>query len=314
MYKILLTGIMVFLAIEAEAQKITVTPYVEMLALGDSYTIGESVDESGRWPHQFMDALRQLGVSGPDPDYIAVTGWTTRALLGAMDGQELSGGEFNLVSVLIGVNNQYQGLDFALYEPDLREILDRALDIVDGDTSRVFVLSIPDYAFTPFGMGKPGISEEIDRYNETKERLAAEYGLAYINITPISREGLADPSLVAPDGLHPSASQYGLWVQEILPRVDMGKPAPGSDSGMGRAGLQVYPNPASGRVILDSSISIDRALITDLQGRRVHEQHFDSGQVQMDVSGLSPGTYILAVIPLQAGHPGWRRSIVVLPD
>jgi len=306
--------IVMTLSVSLQAQEIRVAPRVEMLALGDSYTIGESVGISGRWPHQFMEALRQLGVTGPDPQYIAVTGWTTGALLSALEGTDFSDREFNLVSVLIGVNNQYQGLDFGLYEPDLREILDRALEIVEGDTSRVFVLSIPDYAFTPFGMNSPGISEEINAYNAKKEQVVSEYGMAFVNITAISRQGLADPSLVAPDGLHPSATQYGLWVQEILPRIAPGSVVTGQDSPGSVSGLKVYPNPASGLVILDSSLSLSGARILDLQGKMVFETTVTGRQVQLDVSGLPAGTYILSVATGHSGHGGWRRPLVVFPQ
>jgi len=198
------------------SQTITIDTNVTMLALGDSYTIGESVEIRERWPHQFVAELKKLGVSAEYPDYIATTGWTTRNLIQGIGSQLDEDKQYNLVSILIGVNNQYQGMDMAGYEPDLREILDQALEIVDQNLSRVFMLSIPDYAFTPFGKGNERITKEIDDYNAINQRIAAEYKIAYIDITPISRNGLDNPSLVAGDGLHPSADQYRQWVQAIL--------------------------------------------------------------------------------------------------
>jgi lysophospholipase L1-like esterase len=211
--------ILLTMAVPLFAQKITLDQKVSMLALGDSYTIGERVDMQERWPHQFAAALRKEGLEVRDPDYIATTGWTTSDLLKGMSGRLNREKEYNLVSILIGVNNQYQGLDMDLYEPELRQIIEQALDIAGGLPSRVFMLSIPDYAYTPFGKGDPGISREIDAYNAVKERVAGKYGITFIDITPISRQGLSQPGLVAGDGLHPSGTQYGAWVKKLLVEV-----------------------------------------------------------------------------------------------
>ena len=200
-------------------QAISIDQEVSMLALGDSYTIGESVKPEQRWPHQFVSALRTIGVKAADPDYIAITGWTTADLLNGIEGDLDRNKNYNLVSILIGVNNQYQGIDTGLYEPELRQIIDLALDLVGQDTSKVFMLSIPDYAYTPFGKGDPDISHEIDAYNKINKRVAREYGMARVDITPISRKGLNQPSLVAGDGLHPSGKQYEEWIVEILPNL-----------------------------------------------------------------------------------------------
>jgi len=201
------------------AQQIVLDQEVSMLALGDSYTIGEQVDMRERWPHQFAAALRKEGLEVRDPDYIATTGWTTSDLLEGMSVSLNREKKYNLVSILIGVNNQYQGLDMGLYEPELRQIIEQALALAGGIHSRVFMLSIPDYAYTPFGKGDPGISREIDAYNAIKERVAREYGISFIDITPISRQGLSQPELVAGDGLHPSGAQYGAWVKKLLTEV-----------------------------------------------------------------------------------------------
>jgi lysophospholipase L1-like esterase len=189
---------------------------IRMLALGDSYTIGESVALDERWPHQLAGRLRDQGLSMEDPDYIATTGWTTGNLIDGIASRLDREKSYNFVSILIGVNNQYQGLVMDLYEPELRTIIDKALAIVDQDTSRVIIVSIPDYAFTSFGGGDPNISQEINQYNAIKQQVAASYGIDFFNITPISREGLVNPSLVASDLLHTSGEQYGRWVELIL--------------------------------------------------------------------------------------------------
>jgi len=170
-----------------------------------------------RWPHQFVSALRNKGLEAINPDYIATTGWTTTDLLIGIDKNLDRSKNYNLVSILIGVNNQYQGMDIGIYEPELRQIVDIALDLVGQDTGRIFMLSIPDYAHTPFGKGDPKISKEIDGYNYINSRVAREYGMTRVDITPISRKGLDQTSLVAGDGLHPSGKQYGEWIHEILP-------------------------------------------------------------------------------------------------
>jgi len=197
-------------------QKIMLDKEVRMLALGDSYTIGESVETKMRWPHQFIDALRKTGKDAHLPDYIATTGWTTRDLLSGIANSLNREKDYNLVSILIGVNNQYQGLDITIYEPGLRNIIDQAIEITGKDTARVFMISIPDYAFTPFGKGDKIISSEIDSYNEINRRVALEYGILRVDITPISRRGIDEPALVAGDGLHPSGEQYREWVEKII--------------------------------------------------------------------------------------------------
>ena len=197
-------------------QNIHLNTEVRMLALGDSYTIGESVEIDQRWPHQFVAELRKLGANADLPDYIATTGWTTSNLLDGIDSKLDKEKDYNLVSILIGVNNQYQGRDISIYEPELRRIIDLALGITGQDTSRLFVLSIPDYAYTPFGKGDTSISNEIDAYNEMNRRVSMDYGIAWIDITPISRRGLNESALVAGDGLHPSGEQYREWVEKLF--------------------------------------------------------------------------------------------------
>jgi acyl-CoA thioesterase-1 len=212
---------LVSLNLSSFSQAITIEPELHMLVLGDSYSIGESVELRERWPHQLADELRQAGVQVSEPDYIATTGWTTQDLLAGMAQRLDTDKKYNLVSILIGVNNQYQGIPISTYEPDLRKITELALEVVQGDPSRVFMVSIPDYAYTPFGKANETISKEIDSYNELNKRLAQEYRVAWVNVTEVSRMGLSNPSLVAMDGLHPSAVQYGKWIQEIKPLLNL---------------------------------------------------------------------------------------------
>lgn len=188
------------------------------LALGDSYTIGESVAESERFPVQLADSLRRLGIEIAPPTIIARTGWRTDDLQAAIAKANLRA-EYDLVTLLIGVNNQYQSRPINVYRKEFRELLEKSLQLAGGDTSRVFVVSIPDYAYTPFGGGSDRISREIDEYNAINREISRSYGVHYFNITPISREGLQKPELVARDGLHPSGRQYTRWVELMLPEI-----------------------------------------------------------------------------------------------
>ncbi len=189
---------------------------VKILALGDSYTIGESVAEDQRWPLQLAEALKERQYASETPVIIATTGWRTDQLIDAILKENPSK-DFDLVSLLIGVNNQYQGRSVVEYEKDFSKLLGLAIKHAGGDKSRVFVLSIPDYGFTPFGMQKQKIiSKKIDEFNEANKRITEKNDVAYINITDVSRRGLKDPELVANDGLHPSDKMYTLWVDRIL--------------------------------------------------------------------------------------------------
>lgn len=184
------------------------------LALGDSYTIGQGVSSDERFPVQLVNQLRAAGFTVAEPTIIARTGWTTTQLKAAIAQEQLKP-PYDLVSLLIGVNNQYQGKNIEVYRKEFRELLETALSLSGGDTSRIVVLSIPDYAYTPFGQnGNPAkISQEIDAYNAINLEITREYNIACVDITPISREGLTDPSLVAGDRLHPSGKMYRRWVE-----------------------------------------------------------------------------------------------------
>lgn len=288
-------------------QQITIDRQVSMLALGDSYTIGESVEISKRWPHQFIDELRKLGVSAEYPDYIAATGWTSRRLIQWINNTLDEEKDYNLVSILIGVNNQYQGIDIESYEPDLRNIIDKALNIVHQDTSRVFILSIPDYAYTPFGEGRETISVEIDEYNAIKSSVAAEYGIVYIDITPISRNGISDPSLVALDGLHPSGKQYKLWVQSIVPKLYVDLALTGNvPPSVSREELRIYPNPAGSTIHIESTEAIERIQIFNMVGKLEKEVDVNNTSYSINLSHLVPGVYSMQIYGI--GDPSKKKQ------
>ena len=213
--------ILLFVSSHGMAQKLIVREEVKLLALGDSYTIGESVASSSRWPIQLVDSLQKRGVDCLQPKIIATTGWRTDNLKNAISRTKFKKDEqYNLVSLLIGVNNYYQGKSVESYAPEFEDLLKTALQLAGGDKSSVFVLSIPDYGYTPFGKEKKQtISEGIDAYNAVNKSISDKYGVKYYNITDISRRGLDEPDLVAADGLHPSEKMYSLWVQVILSEI-----------------------------------------------------------------------------------------------
>lgn len=193
---------------------------INYLALGDSYTVGESVAENERWPVQLVAELKNRGYPVEDPRIIATTGWTTRDLLNVMEN-ELEDGKYELISISIGVNNQYQGRSLEEYEEELREIFRRALELSRQGSEGVFALSIPDYGVTPFGKSKAEeISRELEKFNAVFEEVSQEYGVDFYNITPISKRAADEPKLTAEDDLHPSGEMYELWVEEIIDEVE----------------------------------------------------------------------------------------------
>lgn len=192
-----------------------------ILSLGDSYTIGQSVCETCRFPEQLKDSLISNFPTENlfNLQIIAQTGWTTTSLINNINSENPPS-NFDLVTLLIGVNNQYQNRPFSLYEEEFPILANRAIALAQGDASKVIVVSIPDYAFTPFGQGfgfSPSTSEEIDQYNSFADNYCNANGITFVNITDITRQGLANPNLVASDGLHPSELAYSLFVERLLP-------------------------------------------------------------------------------------------------
>lgn len=197
---------------------------VNYLALGDSYTIGQSVCETCRFPEQLKANLKAMSSqTSISLKVIATTGWTTSNLISAIKEQNPDS-NYDLVTLLIGVNNQFQGKDFSIYEKEFPELANKAVALAKGDKKNVIVLSIPDYAYTTFGMmygadGRMKISSEIDKYNAFAESYCVKQGITFVSITDISRMGLMNKNLVATDGLHPSEAAYKLYVEKIMPKV-----------------------------------------------------------------------------------------------
>jgi len=201
----------------------TIPSSINYLALGDSYTIGQSVCETCRFPEQLKSSLRTMYSSTISLKIIATTGWTTSNLLAAIESQKPES-NYDLVTLLIGVNNQYQRRDFSVYEKEFPELVNKAVMLAKGDKKNVVVISIPDYAYTPYGKNLAGdqsakISAEINKYNSFAENYCNTNQIAFVSITDITREGLNSPNLVASDGLHPSESAYKLFVDRMMPKV-----------------------------------------------------------------------------------------------
>ena len=192
-------------------------PVFRYLALGDSYTIGESVPEDERWPNQLAKQLETEGVP-VNVTVIARTGWTTDELWQGIQETEIQP-PYDLVSLLIGVNNQYRGYEVNEYREQFVFLLSKSIDYAGGKPNRVIVLSIPDWGVTPFASGRDReqIAKHIDEFNAVNYEEAKRAGVHYIDVTPISRQAVEDAALVAPDGLHPSGKMYTMWAEKVLP-------------------------------------------------------------------------------------------------
>jgi lysophospholipase L1-like esterase len=190
------------------------------LALGDSYTIGEGVPAESTWPVQLARRLRAQRIPLDDPRVIAQTGWTTDELAAALDAAEPLG-SWEFVSLLIGVNNQYRDRSAAEYARDFVSLLSRAVGYAGGRVERVLVLSIPDWGVTPFasaqGRDRARIAEALDAFNAAARATCALRGVAFVDVTGVSRALGSAPAMLADDGLHPSAAMYGEWAELALP-------------------------------------------------------------------------------------------------
>jgi lysophospholipase L1-like esterase len=186
---------------------------IRYLALGDSYTIGESVDQAERWPNQLADFLKAGGVP-TEVTIIARTGWTTKELWEGIQAQGINS-PYDLVSLLIGVNNQYRGYAIKEYREQFVFLLNKSIEYAGGNSKRVIVLSIPDWGVTPFARGQDGkqIAKDIDAFNAVNCEETEKADAYYIDVTPISRGAAYDSALVAPDGLHPSGKMYLEWTK-----------------------------------------------------------------------------------------------------
>lgn len=298
--------ILIFLITTASvsmAQDLRIQGNVKFLALGDSYTIGESVLQTERWPVQLIHALRAQNVECFDPKLIATTGWRTDQLKSAIKAANLTS-DYTLVSLLIGVNNQYQGKSAESYTPEFEELLKMAIALAGNDKSRVFVVSIPDYGYTPFGKSnQPAISKEIDAFNEVNRSISNGYGIQYFNITGISRKGLEDPDLVASDGLHPSGKMYSQWVDLIMKNVTIVKDDTEGNGGGGtvtgirdeRFGINLYPNPFGSQLTIENLLYLDQPVtfrLIDMKGALAYNhESVLSDRVALDTTLLPPGLY-----------------------
>ncbi len=219
--------LIVFLLAGCAQREVTPIPALNMesemsiryLALGDSYTIGESVSESERFPNQLASLLGESGYVA-EVTVIARTGWTTSELWDGIQKVDLKP-PYDLVSLLIGVNNQYRGYDSEKYREEFVFLLNQSVEYAGGDVNRVFVFSIPDWGVTPFASGqdRARISAEINLFNFINYEEAEKAGVHYVDITPISRKAVGEVNLIAADGLHPSGEMYAQWVETAFPEV-----------------------------------------------------------------------------------------------
>ncbi len=190
------------------------------LALGDSYTIGEGVAVGERWPNQLVERLREHGMPIDAAEIVAKTGWTTDELSAAMDAHTYKP-PYALVTLLIGVNNQYRGRDLQNYRAEFEVLLKRAIALAGGESAHVVVVSIPDWGVTRFGRGSgrdiAKIATELDAYNAANAQIAKMLHCGYVDVTAVSRDGGDTPEMLTADGLHPSAAMYKKWTDRIFP-------------------------------------------------------------------------------------------------
>ena len=193
-------------------------PAKTFLALGDSYTIGSGVESNESWPLQLWNALIQRDVLLDEPQIIARNGWTTQDLLQGIQQADLRN-DYDLVTLLIGVNEQYRGFSIDGYRRRFADLLQKAVDLSGGQSTRVVVLSIPDWGVTPFAGGRDMaiVARQIDEFNRANQQEALKAGVHYVDVTAISRLAANQPGLLAPDHLHPSAAMYALWIEKLLP-------------------------------------------------------------------------------------------------
>ena len=197
---------------------------INILSLGDSYTIGQGVCETCKYPEILKEKIKTLAHTKDQVALrvIAKTGWTTSRLIVELDNSDI-GSNHDIVTLLIGVNNQYLNGSFSVYEKEMPELIEKAVDYASGNKNNVIIISIPDYAYTPFGQNwvpDPGvISDELDTYNNFAQSYCLDNGISFVNITDISREGLENTSLVASDDLHPSSLAHLRFADRVLPII-----------------------------------------------------------------------------------------------
>lgn len=287
-----------------QAQQLKISEPVRFLAMGDSYTAGIGVDIDQSWPYQLFNRLSAEGFRTEKLEILARPGWTTNNLTKAISEENLIP-DYNLVSLLIGVNNQYKGIPFEQYESSFEHLLNKAIEMAGGNRSAVFVLSIPDYAFTPFGKGDIQISSEIARYNNINRSVSQRNNIPYFDLTPVTRLGLENPELLAADGLHPSSLMYELWVDMIVRYIKLlTQPATSPTDINISPQLLLYPNPASDYLIVrfnsEDIAEINSVSIYSFSGRlllRNHEfQNSSSSEINLLLPNLTNGIYLIEVL------------------
>ena len=190
------------------------------LALGDSYTAGTAEPSYESYPIQLQNYINNNKLSMPIPTVVATDGWTTTDLINGIAKSNITNNKYQVVTLLIGVNDQFGGYSQTSYRANFIKLLHTAINFAGGDSTRVFVLSIPDYGVTPFAMGRDSIiGPQIDQFNAINKQESINAGVNYLDITAISREAATDPTLIAPDGLHPSGKMYALWIAQLGPMV-----------------------------------------------------------------------------------------------
>lgn len=281
----------------ASAQNLVIEERVKFLALGDSYTIGERVLESERWPVQLVRRIRsEKYLACDDPRIIATTGWRTDQLKNAILSANIQPNQYNLISLLIGVNNQYQNKSVESYAPEFEELLTMAITLAGGDKSRVFVVSIPDYGYTPFGKSnQEKISREMDAYNAVNKSTAEKMGVSYFYITDISRRGLTEPDLVATDGLHPSSKMYAEWVDLIMRSEGVQfirSTVTDIKKKKDEASLSIHPNPFQDSLLLENKSKTGfHFTLVDSSGSSLVLSSSTNEFVELNTQSLASGTY-----------------------
>lgn len=287
-----------------QAQQLKIREPLKFLALGDSYTAGTSVDINQGWPSQLFNRLSAEGVQTDRLEILARPGWTTNNLGRAIREEKLAS-DYNLVSLLIGVNNQHKEIPFEQYEPDFENLLKKAVELAGGSKSSVFVLSIPDYAFTPFGKGDRFISSEIEKYNNINRKVAQRNDIAYFDITQITQLGLDNPELIAGDGLHPSSLMYRFWVDMIMGHIKLfNQPETSLNKNLYIPELLLYPNPASDYLIVrfnsEEITAINSVSVYSMSGRlllRNNEfQNGNSSEINLALPDLNNGIYFIEIL------------------
>ncbi|AMR30571.1 hypothetical protein A0256_03590 [Mucilaginibacter sp. PAMC 26640] len=203
---------------------VTYSDTLTYLALGDSYTIGQSVELNQSFPYQLASQLKQAKHFVSIPKIIATTGWTTDDLIKAISASDITDKKYNIVTLLIGVNNQYRGYSKEDYRTEFTQLLNTAIAFAGGNKKQVFVLSIPNWGVTPYAASfdRDKITADINAFNVINKQETDKQGVTYVNITGVSTKAATDASLTARDGLHPSAAMYELWVKELYPAVLQG--------------------------------------------------------------------------------------------